>query len=105
GLPVYFEAAAVIVTLVFLGEVLELRAREATGRALRSLLDLAPRAARVLRDGKEIDVSVDDVHPGELLRVRPGEAIAVDGVVTEGRSHVDESMLTGEPVPVLKEPG
>ena len=105
GLPVYFEAAAVIVTLVFLGQVLELRAREATGKSLRALLDLAPKTARVLRDGNEIDVAVDSVRQGELLRVRPGEAIPVDGVVREGRSHVDESMLTGEPVPVLKEPG
>ncbi|HEV7275711.1 MAG TPA: heavy metal translocating P-type ATPase [Devosiaceae bacterium] len=105
GVPVYFEVAAVIVALVFLGQVLELRAREATGKALRALLDLAPKTARVLRDGKEIDVAVDTVAKDELIRVRPGEAVPVDGIVTEGRSHVDESMLTGEPVPVLKEPG
>ena len=105
GLPVYFEAAAVIVTLVFLGQVLDLRARESTGRGLRARRDQTPQTSRVLRDGGEIDLPVEDVQPGESLRVRPGEAIPVDGVVTEGRSHVDESMLTGEPVPVLKTPG
>jgi Cu+-exporting ATPase len=105
GLPVYFEAASVIVTLVFLGQVLELRAREATGKALRALLDLAPKTARRLRGTNEEDVPVEEVDPGDLLRVRPGEAVPVDGVVTEGRSHVDESMLTGEPVPVAKAAG
>jgi len=105
GLPVYFEAASVIVALVFLGQVLELRAREQTGKALRALLDLAPKTARVMRDGREIDVAVEEVQKGELIRVRPGEAVPVDGVVTEGRSHVDESMLTGEPIPVEKHTG
>ena len=105
GLPVYFEAAAVIVTLVFLGQVLELRAREQTGKALRALLDLAPKTARVIRGDREEDIDVGHVHKGDLLRVRPGEAVPVDGVVTEGRSHVDESMLTGEPLPVEKHPG
>ncbi len=105
GLPVYFEAAAVIVALVFLGQVLELRARERTGHALRALLDLAPKTARVIRGEREEDIEVGLVRKGDLLRVRPGEAVPVDGVVTEGRSHVDESMLTGEPIPVAKEPG
>ena len=105
GLPVYFEAAAVIVALVFLGQVLELRARERTGHALRALLDLAPKTARVIRGEREEDIEVGLVRKGDLLRVRPGETVPVDGVVTEGRSHVDESMLTGEPIPVAKEPG
>ena len=105
AVPVYFEAAGVIVALVFLGQVLELRAREQTGRALRALLDLAPKTARLLRDGQEVDVPVDTVMMGDRLRVRPGEAVPVDGVVVEGRSHVDESMLTGEPVPVGKAEG
>jgi P-type Cu+ transporter len=105
GLPVYFEAAAVIVALVFLGQVLELRAREQTGHALRALLDLAPKTARVIRGDREEDIEVGLVRKGEMLRVRPGEAVPVDGVVTEGRSHVDESMLTGEPLPVEKHPG
>ena len=105
GLPVYFEAAAVIVALVFLGQVLELRARERTGHALRALLDLAPKTARVIRGEREEDIEVGHVHKGDLLRVRPGEAVPVDGVVTEGRSHVDESMLTGEPIPVEKHAG
>ena len=100
--PVYFEAAAAIVTLVLLGQVLELRARSRTGAAIRALLDLAPRTARVLRDGREEDVPLDQVHVGDRLRVRPGEKIPVDGVVTEGHSSVDESMITGESVPVEK---
>jgi Cu+-exporting ATPase len=103
--PVYYEAAGVVVTLVLLGQVLELRARAATGRAIRALLDLAPKTARRIRaDGAEVEVSLADVTVGDRLRVRPGEAIPVDGVVVEGRSPVDESMLTGEPAPVLKEP-
>jgi Cu+-exporting ATPase len=104
--PVYFEAAAVITTLVLLGQVLELRARSATGRAIRALLGLAPKAARrVNADGSEEDVPLDHVHVGDLLRVRPGEKVPVDGVVEEGRSSVDESMISGEPVPVEKAPG
>lgn len=104
--PVYFEAAAVITTLVLLGQVLELRARSATGRAIRALLGLAPKTARrVGDDGQEADVPLDQVHVGDLLRVRPGEKVPVDGEVTEGRSSVDESMLTGEPVPVEKAAG
>ena len=104
--PVYYEAAAVVVTLVLLGQVLELRARAATGRAIRALLDLAPKTAlRVGKDGKDEEISLDAVAEKDRLRVRPGEAIPVDGVVVEGRSRVDESMLTGEPAPVLKEEG
>jgi Cu+-exporting ATPase len=104
--PVYFEAAAVIVALVFLGQVLELRARERTGSAIRALLDLAPKTARRIgSDGSETDVPLDQVVAGDRLRVRPGGGVPVDGVVLEGRSSVDESMLTGEPVPVEKVPG
>jgi Cu+-exporting ATPase len=100
---VYFEAAAVIVTLVLLGQVLELRARSQTGAAIRALLGLAPKTARkVHADGSESDVDLVDVQVGDQLRVRPGEKIPVDGVVIEGSSAVDESMVTGEPVPVLK---
>ncbi len=105
GTPVYFEPAAVIVALVFLGQVLELRAREQTGRAIRALLDLAPKTARLVDGETERDVPLGHVVRGNLLRVRPGEAVPVDGVVTEGESHVDESMLTGEPVPVAKARG
>jgi Cu+-exporting ATPase len=105
AIPVYFEAAAVIVTLVLLGQVLELRARRRTGEAIRALLGLAPKTARRLRDGGEEDVPLDAVVAGDRLRVRPGEQVPVDGVVLEGRSAVDESMLTGEPIPVEKGPG
>ncbi|MDV3257070.1 MAG: heavy metal translocating P-type ATPase [Sphingomonas sp.] len=101
--PVYFEAAAVITTLVLLGQVLELRARSATGKAIRALLGLAAKTARRIReDGREEDIPLDEVHVGDLLRVRPGEKVPVDGVVVEGRSAVDESMISGEPVPVEK---
>jgi Cu+-exporting ATPase len=101
--PVYFEAAAVITTLVLLGQVLELRARYATGRAIRALLRLAPKTARrVTTDGEEQDVPLEHVQVGDLLRVRPGEKVPVDGVVIEGHSSVDESMISGEPVPVEK---
>jgi Cu+-exporting ATPase len=104
--PVYFEAAAVITTLVLLGQVLELRARSATSGAIRALLGLAPKTARRLRpDGAEEDAPLADVQPGDRLRVRPGERVPVDGVVLEGTSAVDESMLTGEPIPVEKAPG
>ncbi len=106
AVPVYFEAAGVIVTLVLLGQVLELRARSATGRAIRALLGLAPKTARVVHDdGREEDLSLDLIEVGTTLRVRPGEKVPVDGVVVEGRSVVDESMLTGEPVPVEKGAG
>lgn len=104
--PVYFEAAAVIVALVFLGQVLELRAREKTGSAIRALLDLAPKTARLIgEDGSEDDVPLDTVKAGDRLRIRPGDAVPVDGVVLEGRSSVDESMITGEPLPVEKTEG
>src|SRR6516165_526214 len=104
--PLYFEAAAVIVTLVLLGQVLELRARSQTSSAIRALLDLAPKRARRLReDGSDEDIPLEDVVPGDRLRVRPGEKVPVDGAVLEGRSAVDESMITGEPVPAGKNPG
>jgi Cu+-exporting ATPase len=103
---VYFEAAAVIVSLTLLGQLLELRARSKTSTALKALLGLAPKTARRLRDdGSEEDVELGHVHVGDRLRVRPGEKVPVDGEVIEGRSHVDESMLTGEPVPVEKSIG
>jgi Cu+-exporting ATPase len=101
--PVYFEAAAVIVTLVFLGQVLELRARRQTGSAIRALLGLSPKTARRIRaDGTDEDVALGDVQVGDRLRVRPGEKVPVDGTVVDGRSAVDESMVTGEPMPVEK---
>jgi P-type Cu+ transporter len=105
GYPdVYFEAAAAITTLVLLGQVMELRARSRTSAAIRALLDLTPKAARLLAlDGSEKDIPLDQVKPGDRLRVRPGETVPVDGVVLEGRSSVDESMITGESVPVGKE--
>ena len=104
--PVYFEAAALITVLVLLGQVLELRAREATGGAIRALLNLAPKTARRLRsDGGDEEVPVDVVRLGDRLRVRPGEAVPVDGAVLEGTSAVDESMVTGESVPVAKQAG
>ena len=104
-LGVYFEAATVIVTLVLLGQVMELRARSRTGAAIRALLSLAPKTARRVRsDGVEEDVSLEHIRPGDRLRVRPGEKVPVDGVVLEGISAVDESMVTGEPIPVEKGP-
>jgi Cu+-exporting ATPase len=104
--PVYFEPAAVIVTLVLLGQVLELRARAQTGSAIRALLDLAPKHASLVRDdGSEGNIALDQVVPGNRLRVRPGEKVPVDGVVLKGKSAVDESMITGEPVPAEKAPG
>jgi Cu+-exporting ATPase len=103
---VYFEAAAFIIVLVLLGQVLELKARESTGGAIRALLDLSPKTARRLRpDGGEEEVTLDLVHVDDLLRVRPGERVPVDGVVIEGRASVDESMVTGESMPVEKQPG
>ncbi len=105
GPPLYFEAAAVIVALVFAGQVLELRARESTGRAIRALLNLAPRTAHRLRGEREEDVPLEEVAVGDRLRVRPGEAVPVDGMLTDGESDIDESMLTGEPMPAAKAPG
>ncbi|MEE4346745.1 MAG: heavy metal translocating P-type ATPase [Paracoccaceae bacterium] len=106
GVGTYFEAAVVIVTLVFVGQVLELRARERTGDAIRALLDLAPKTARrILPDGTEYDAPLGNIMEGDRLRVRPGDAVPVDGTVIEGRSSLDESMLTGESMPVEKGPG
>lgn len=103
---VYFEAAAVIVSLTLLGQLMELRARAQTSAAIKGLLGLAPKTARVVRDdGHEEDIALPDVQAGDRVRVRPGEKVPVDGTVLEGRSSVDESMLTGEPVPVIKTPG
>lgn len=104
--PTYFEAAVVITVLVLLGQVLELRARKSTGATIKALLELAPKTARRLKaDGSEEDVPLEQVQIGDRLRVRPGEKIPVDGVVIEGASSVDESMITGEPIPVEKQPG
>jgi Cu+-exporting ATPase len=106
AVAVYFEAAAVITVLVLLGQVLELRARESTGGAIRALLDLAPKTARRIRpDGSDEEVDLASVQVGDTLRVRPGERVPVDGLITEGRGTVDESMVTGESMPVTKEPG
>ncbi len=102
--PVYFEAATVITTLVLLGQVLELKARSATSSAIKSLLGLTPKTARRIKDRHEEDVGLDQIKPSDLLRVRPGEKIPVDGIVVEGQSPVDESMVTGEPIPVEKGP-
>lgn len=102
---VYFEPAAVITALVLLGQVLELKARAQTSSAMRALLDLAPATARVIRDGHEEDIPLAEVRQGDVLRVRPGEKVPVDGVVLEGSSAIDQSMITGEPVPVEKSPG
>ena len=104
--PVYFEAAAAITTLVLLGQVLELKARSRTSAAIRALLKLSPKTARLVRaDGTEIDVPVEHIAPGDTLRVRPGEKVPVDGVVTTGASSIDESLVTGEPIPVEKTSG
>ena len=106
SVPVYFEAASVIVALVFVGQVLELKARERTGSAIRALLDLAPKTARRIdTDGSEVDVPVEEIKTGDRLRVRPGERVPVDGSVVEGQSTIDESMITGEPLPVEKAGG
>ncbi|PBN43596.1 copper-translocating P-type ATPase [Sphingobium sp. D43FB] len=104
--PVYYEAAGVVVALVLLGQVIELRARAATGHAIRALLDLAPKTARRIQaDGPEIDLPLSQILVGDRLRIRPGESVPVDGIVIDGRSPVDESMLTGEPTPIWKIPG
>jgi Cu+-exporting ATPase len=102
----YFETAAVITVLVLLGQMLELRARSQTNAAVRKLLGLAPKTARIIRpDGREEDIPLETVQPGDRLRIRPGEKVPVDGIVVDGRSSVDESMISGEPIPVEKEPG
>jgi Cu+-exporting ATPase len=106
AVEVYFDTAAVVTVLVLLGQVLEIKARSQTSLAIKKLLGLAPKTARLVRpDGAELDVSLEQIQPGDMLRVRPGEKIPVDGVVHEGRSTVDESMISGEPIPVEKEPG
>ncbi len=105
GGHVYFETSAVIITLIKLGKLLEARAKGQTGAAIKKLIGLQPKTARVVRDGEEMDVPVDTVRVGDLVVVRPGERIPVDGIVVDGRSAVDESMLTGEPLPVDKKPG
>lgn len=103
---IYFEVAAIIVTLVLLGQVLELKARSQTSLAIKALLGLRPKTARIVRDdGNEEDIPLEHVHVGDRLRVRPGEKVPVDGIVLEGTSSIDESMITGEPIPVEKEPG
>jgi ATPase, P-type (transporting), HAD superfamily, subfamily IC len=101
----YFEAAAMITVLVLVGQVLELRARRRTGNAIRSLLDLTPPTARLVHDGEERDVPLAEVKPGDRLRVRPGEKIPVDGTLMDGRTTVNESMITGEALPVEKSAG
>ena len=105
SIPLYFEPAAVIVVLVLVGQVLELRARGQTGSAIRALLGLTPKTARVVRNGGEEELPLENVRPGDRIRVRPGERVPVDGVVIEGHSSVDESMITGEPIPVEKNTG
>src|SRR5690554_6815208 len=102
---VYFEAATVILTLVLLGQVLEARAHGRTNSAIKALLKLAPSTATRIRDGKEETVHVESIHPGDLLRIRPGERIPVDGSIKEGETSIDESMITGEPIPVSKKEG
>ncbi|MFO8046967.1 MAG: heavy metal translocating P-type ATPase [Halomonas sp.] len=102
---IYFEASAMVIGLVLLGNALELRARGRTSEALKRLLDLQSRTARVIRDGEERELDIDEVREGDHIRVRPGERLPVDGEVTEGQSHIDESMLTGEPLPVAKATG
>ena len=98
----YFEAAAVILTLVLLGQVLELKAHSKTSSAIKALLGLVPPIARIIRNGQEVEIPLEKVQVGNILRVKPGEKIPVDGVLTEGRAIVDESMITGEPIPVEK---
>jgi P-type Cu+ transporter len=102
---VYYEAVGVIITLILLGRLLEVRAKAGTGEAIRKLIGLQARTARVLRGGDELEVLIEDVEVGDVVVVRPGEKIPVDGEVVDGRSAVDESMITGEPIPVTKEPG
>jgi Cu+-exporting ATPase len=101
----YFEAAAVITTLVLLGQLLEAKARSRTGQAIKALLGLAAKTAHRIRDGQEEDIPVDEIQKGDVLRVRPGEKVPIDGVITEAKSNIDESMITGEPMPVSKGPG
>ena len=102
---VYYEAVGVILTLILLGRLFEARAKAGTGEAIRKLIGLQPRTARVIRDDRELEIPVDDVHAGDIVAVRPGEKIPVDGEIVEGRSSIDESMVTGEPIPVTRRPG
>lgn len=102
AVPVYFEAAAIIIVLVLLGQMLELKARERTGGAIKALLGLAPKTAKRIQGDTEEEIAIEAIAPGDLLRIRPGEKVPVDGVVVEGHSHVDESMVTGEPMPIEK---
>ena len=98
---VYYEAAGMIVTLILLGQVLELKARNQTGEAIKKLLGLAAKSARKIQeDGEEVDISLDEVQVGDKIRIRPGEKVPVDGVVLEGKTFIDESMITGEPIPL-----
>src|SRR5256886_1814419 len=101
----YFEAAAVITILVLFGQLIEAKARSRTGQAIKALLGLAAKTAHRVRDGQEEDIPVDEIQKGDVLRVRPGEKVPIDGVITEGKSNIDESMITGEPMPVSKETG
>ncbi|MFH1094222.1 MAG: hypothetical protein V1739_08775 [Candidatus Omnitrophota bacterium] len=101
----YFEAAAVITVLVLMGQLLEAKARNRTGHAIKALFGLAAKVAHRIREGKEEDVAIDQIQKGDLLRVRPGEKIPLDGIITEGKSTIDESMISGEPVPVAKKEG
>src|SRR5438094_1123350 len=104
-IDLYFEAAAVITTLVLLGQLLEAKARSRTGQAIKALLGLAAKSAHRVRDGREEEIPVQEIHKGDVLRVRPGEKVPIDGVISEGKSNIDESMITGEPMPVSKGPG
>src|SRR5881296_980069 len=104
-IDLYFEAAAVITTLVLLGQLLEAKARSRTGQAIKALLGLAAKSAHRVRDGREEGIPVQEIQKGDVLRVRPGEKVPIDGVITEGKSNIDESMITGEPMPVSKGPG
>src|SRR5437763_14903788 len=101
----YFEAAAVITTLILLGQLIEAKARSRTGQAIKALLGLAAKTAHRIRDGQEEEIAVDEIQIGDVLRVRPGEKIPIDGVIVDGKSNIDESMITGEPMPVAKEAG
>src|SRR6266700_5698365 len=101
----YFEAAAVITTLILLGQLIEAKARSRTGHAIKSLLGLAAKTAHRVRDGREEEIAVDEIHKGDVLRVRPGEKVPTDGVIIDGKSNIDESMITGEPMPVAKQAG
>jgi Cu+-exporting ATPase len=101
----YFEAAAVITTLILLGQLIEAKARSRTGHAIKALLGLAAKSAHLVRDGQEQEIAVDDIQKGDLLRVRPGEKVPIDGVIVDGKSNIDESMITGESMPVSKRAG